>query len=81
MIGMARVMTPEGIVDLPVYGDNRDLTRDHRNGVISNGGKVIYRGCVCEVMDKFTDEDGDEYTQLMMLDGSQFAGIEFTMHM
>ena len=81
MIGKAKVMTPEGIVILAVYGDNRDLTHDYMAGLVRMGDRVIYRGCVCEVHEKFTDEDGDEYIQLMMLDGSSFAGIEFTMHM
>jgi len=65
MLGRAQVMTPEGVRELPVYVDNKDLADDYHAGVIKPDEEIVYKNAICSVLDKFTDEDGEEYTQLI----------------
>ena len=73
MLGRAQVMTPEGVRELPVYVDNKDLAADFHAGVIKPDEEIVYKDSICEVIGDFVDEDGERYTQLI---GKQF-GVGF----
>lgn len=60
-----RVQTPEGVREYPVYNDNRELAADYESGVLKSDEEFLYRGIICCVIDKFVDEDGKAYTELL----------------
>lgn len=83
MLGKAQIMTPTGIRELAMYADSRDLAADWAAGVIRRDEEIVYRDLICEVIGDFVDQDGDRYTELVVVDGAMvsFVGgpVEFKM--
>ena len=74
MIGMAQIMTPAGVRELPLYIDQRDLVSDIEAGKIQFNQEIVYRNMICIVLNDFTDEDGCRYAELVVVDGT---GVSF----
>ena len=53
----------------PVYYDSREMIAEYERGELAAGQDVIYRCQVCEVLEDFTDEDGERQLELLFKGG------------
>ena len=71
-------MTQTGVRELPFYADNWDLIKDWLSGVLKADDEIVYRNVICAVVGEFTDDDGERYTELLVVDGSGVSFVQQT---
>ena len=60
-----KITTPEGVMEYPVYIDNRELAKDYAETVVKDGDKVIYNNRIFEVLWDFVDCDGEHHVEML----------------
>jgi hypothetical protein len=60
-----KITTPEGVMEYPVYIDNRELAKDYAETVVKDGDKVMYNNRICEVLGDFVDCDGEHHVEML----------------
>ena len=62
---MVKITTPEGVMEYPVYIDNRELANDYADAVVKDGDRIMYSDRICDVLCDFVDCDGEHYVEML----------------